>query len=239
MPRVTVLIPTFNYQAYLAESIESALHQTYRDREVVVVDDGSTDQTPDILERYGRAIRVIRTENGGTPSALNAGIAQARGEWIAWLSSDDAFEPAKLARQLEFAAAHPECAVIYTDWYVVDAAGQVIDHLRSPDFPTRDRLISGLLRGCVINGSTTLVRRSAYERAGPFDETLRQAHDWDMWLRLAHDSPFGHVPEPLVRYRWHGGNMSAGPDALAYNARVLEKARTLYGSRISPKEVPP
>ncbi|MFZ5823279.1 MAG: glycosyltransferase [Bacillota bacterium] len=229
MDRVTILIPTYNHQRYLAEAVESALHQTYTDREVVVVDDGSTDRTPEILARYGRAIRVIRTENGGTPSALNTGIGAARGEWIAWLSSDDAFLPDKLARQLALAAEQPALSVIYTDWYVVDGAGRVTDQLGTPPYRTRRQLIRGLFAGCVINGSTTLVRREALDRIGRFDERLKQAHDWDLWLRLARDHEFGHVRAPLVRYRWHGENMSAGPDALDYNEWVLQKARAFYG----------
>lgn len=237
MPHVTILIPTFNHQAYLTEAVESALRQTYRDREILVVDDGSTDRCPDILANFGDTIRVIRKENGGAPSALNTGLRQAKGEWVAWLSSDDAFEPAKLDHQVAFAEAHPECAVIYADWYVVDVQGKITDKLTSPDFRTQKRLVAGLVRGCVINGSTTLVRMKAFEHVGLFDETLLQAHDWDMWLRLARDFPFGHVALPLVRYRWHGQNMSARPDALAYNERVLEKARAYYGSQFPAKEV--
>lgn len=237
MPRITVVIPTYNHQAYLAEAVESALHQTYTDREVLVVDDGSTDRTPEILERYGRAIRVIRKANGGTPSTLNAGILGAQGEWVAWLSSDDAFLPDKLARQMEYVKQHPTCGVVYTDWFVVDGKGQVTDQLASPTFPTRKSLIAGLFVGCVINGSTTLVRRKCFEKAGLFDEQLPQAHDWDMWLRLARDYPFGHVPLPLLRYRWHGANMSAGPDALAYNEKVLAKAIAYYGKE-APRRSP-
>lgn len=228
-PKVTVVIPTYNAARYLAEAVESALNQTYADREVLVVDDGSTDRTPFLLEQYGSAIRTIRKPNGGTPSALNEGIRQARGEWIAWLSADDAFLPEKLAKQMAYAEAHPECALIYTNWFVVDGRGKTVSHLASPTFRSRADQVEKLLRGCVINGSTTLVRREVYLRAGLFDESLPQAHDWDMWLRLARDYRFGHVAEPLVRYRWHGENMSARPDALAYNERVLQKARAHLG----------
>ncbi|MFB5084288.1 glycosyltransferase [Symbiobacterium thermophilum] len=224
-PKVTVVIPAYNAARYLAEAVESALNQTYSNLEVLVVDDGSTDRTPFLLERYGRAIRTIRKRNGGTPSALNEGIRQARGEWIAWLSADDAFLPEKLAKQMAYAEAHPECALIYTNWFVVDGRGKTVSHLASPTFRSRADQVEKLLRGCVINGSTTLVRRDVYLRAGLFDESLPQAHDWDMWLRLARDYRFGHVAEPLLRYRWHGENLSARPDALAYNDRVLAKAR--------------
>lgn len=228
MARVTIVIPTFNHQRYLAEAVESGLRQTYQDREIIVVDDGSTDRTPEVLERYGNQIRVIRKANGGTPSALNAGIRAAHGAWIAWLSSDDLFEPEKIAKQIAFADAHPDVSVIYTNWFVIDASGQVTDQLASPTFARHAHLVRTLFAGCVINGSTTLVRRLCFEQAGLFDETLPQAHDWEMWLRLARDYGFGHVPEPLARYRWHGANMSAGPDALAYNSRVLAKARAYY-----------
>lgn len=234
-PKVTVVIPAYNAARYLAEAVESALNQTYSDLEVLVVDDGSTDRTPFLLERYGRAIRTIRKRNGGTPSALNEGIRQARGEWIAWLSADDAFLPEKLAKQMAYADAHPECALIYTNWFVVDARGEKISYLISPTFRTQSEQITALLRGCVINGSTTLVRKEAYVSAGLFDESLPQAHDWDMWLRLARDFRFGHVAEPLLRYRWHGENMSARPDALAYNDRVLAKARAYLGQHLPPE----
>lgn len=231
-PKISVVIPTYNCARYLAEAVESALHQTYTDREVLVVDDGSIDRTPFLLERYGAAIRTIRKPNGGAPSALNEGIRQARGEWIAWLSSDDAFLPEKLERQMAYAEAHPECALIYTNWLVVDGRGEKISYLVSPPFRSKAEQIRALLRGCVINGSTTLVRKEAYEQVGLFDAELLQAHDWDIWLRLARDYRFGHVAEPLLRYRWHGGNLSARPDALAYNDRVLAKARAYLGDHL-------
>jgi glycosyltransferase involved in cell wall biosynthesis len=228
-PRVSVIIPTYNHETYLAQAVDSALGQTFQSREVIVVDDGSTDRTPAILAGYGTAIRAVRKPNGGTSSALNAGIRLAGGEWVAWLSADDFWEPQKLERQLEFAVANPHCAVIYTDWHMIDGAGTITATIRHPHFATQEALIAQLFQGCCINGSTTLVRRVCFDHAGLFDEQLPQAHDWDMWLRLARDYRFGHLAEPLIRYRWHGANMSAGSDAPMYTEPVLAKARAYYG----------
>lgn len=242
-PLVSVVIPTYNYGRYVAEAVESALGQTYPSVEVIVVDDGSTDDTRQRLAPYvaGSAlqrllgtkppVRLVRQANRGAPAALNRGIRLARGEWIAWLSADDTFLPTKLQEQVAYAVQHPEERVIYTDWYLVDAAGRVTTTVRSLQFTYHEQLVRALFGACVINGSTTLIHRTCFEQDGLFAEDLPQAHDWDLWLRLARDFHFGYVAKPLVKYRWHGANLSRQPDALAYNSEVLRRARAWYAMK--------
>ncbi|MBX6377399.1 MAG: glycosyltransferase [Clostridia bacterium] len=228
VPRVSVVIPVYNHEEFVAEAVGSALNQTYRDLEVIVVDDGSTDGTPAKVAAFADRIRSFRKANGGTASALNLGIREARGELIAWLSSDDVFLPEKIDLQVRYLDAHPHVGLCYTDFYVIDARGAVTGEVRCTSLPNREAWTRALLsQGCLINGSTTLIRRNLLAEVGGFDESLPQAHDLDLWIRLSLRTEFGHIPQSLVKYRWHHKNLSRGPDALAYTPRVLEKARQM------------
>lgn len=230
-PWVSVVVPAYNHARFLRDAILSVDAQTFRDVELVVVDDGSTDDT---VEEVGRLppltvpFRLIRQPHSGAAAALNAGIAEARGEFIAWLSSDDWFVPEKLQCQVDYMTAHPEIALLYTDVYVDDeltGRTYLAPHAAFDDHAT---MVRELFRYCFINGSTTLVKRADILAVGGFDPDLPQAHDWDLWLRLSRDSLFGHIALPLIHYRWHGGNLSLRDDAYAYHARVLDKARRWF-----------
>lgn len=229
MPSISVIIPVYNQAEFVAEAVESALRQSFADREVIVVNDGSTDGTAERLAAFGSRIRLVTKLHGGTAGALNLGISHSWSKYIAWLSADDIFLPNKLALQVQAMESQPEAALCYTDWYVVDKAGRITAQVGSPTLRTREEAVEALFQGCCINGSTTLIRRSALERVGYFDEAYRQAHDYDLWLRLARYYRFVHVPRPLIKYRWHDRNLSKEPDALAYNAEILAKARILHG----------
>lgn len=229
MPLVSVVIPVYNQEEYVEEAVASALHQTLRDHEVIVVNDGSTDGTAARLAKFGTRIRLVTKLNGGTASALNLGIEHAWSKYIAWLSADDVFLPNKLELQVKAMLRRPKAGLCYTDWYVINAAGQITAQLGSPSFPTRQAAVNALFQGCCINGSTVLMLRSALRQVGLFNEAYRQAHDYDLWLRFARYFEFAHVPLPLIKYRWHGRNLSQQPDALAYNAEILANARRLHG----------
>jgi len=229
LPLVSVIIPLYNQEEYVEEAVTSALAQTFKDLEVIVVDDGSTDGGVARLVRFGNRIRLIRKPHGGTAGALNVGINQARGEYIAWLSADDVFLPNKLALQVQAMRKRPDAGLCYTDWYIIDKYGRVIGQMGSPTLPTREAAVEALFQGCCINGSTVLMTRTALARTGLFNEAYRQAHDYDLWLRMARYFPFVHVPLPLIKYRWHDRNLSREPDALAYNAEILANARRLHG----------
>ena len=209
MDRVSIIIPVFNGSNYLAEAIRSGLAQTHNNIEVIVVNDGSNDEgrTEQIANSFGRAIRYFSKENGGVSSALNAGIREASGDWIAWLSHDDVFSTGKIEKQLRHLKNVPTADVCYTDYYVIDNDGAEQGQLKMPSFH-REAQLRHLFQCMFICGSTTLVRRTVFDLVGTFDESLKYAQDADMWLRLAAATEFTHVPEPLIGWRYHAAQGS-------------------------------
>jgi glycosyltransferase involved in cell wall biosynthesis len=224
MPTVTVVVPVHNGAEFIAEAIDSALAQTYRDAEVIVVDDGSTDATPAILAEYGARIRAIGRRRIGLPAARNVAIAAARGSLIALLDGDDVWEPTFLDRMVATLSAHgPEVVGACAGTVQIDRAGRVLDnsmYLPPAAFGLRDLVPSN-----AIVVSATVLRRDALLAAGNFDERLDACEDWDLWLRLALEGgSYVGVREPLCRSRRHGGNLS--DDVVRMHAgavRVLDK----------------
>lgn len=202
LPLVSVVIPVYNGENYLREAIESVCAQSYRSIEIIVVDDGSTDQTWEIIQSYKDKVCGIHKENGGVASALNAGIRHARGELVAWLSHDDIFLPDKLARQVRFLAEYPAFGVCYTDFEIIDASGTHLATVQAPWFPAKD-LPRSFLKDMHINGSTVMVRQWCFEKAGGFDERLAHTQDLEMWLRMAEITELGHLGEVLLKSRSH------------------------------------
>ncbi len=227
MPTVSVVIPTYNSARYLAEAVDGAVNQTFKDIEILVIDDGSTDDTQDVVRRYGAAIRCISQENKGVAVARNHGIAESRGRYVAFLDADDVWRPEKLEKELRALEGHSEFQACYT-------AIQVLDGRRQPFVVTRRNdgvpTLEALLRhGNVVGTPSTVVcRRVLFSRVGAFDPGLSQCADWDMWVRLAAVTEFLYLNEPLVTYRQHGSNMSRDPALLERDSlRVLEKAFSL------------
>ena len=226
-PRVSVIVPVHNGSNYLHEAIDSVLAQTYPNVELMVVDDGSTDDTWAIIQSYGSRLRGLQQANEGVANALNHGIRTATGEYIAWLSHDDAFLPQKLAAQIDTLSQTPEARVCYSDYWVVDEHSQRQGVLRMPAYP-RERLARHLLQAMFICGSTTLTHRECFESVGLFDQTLRHTQDADMWLRLARRFTFVHIPEPLIHWRYHAAQGSRNEaqqqrDRHTYLQRSLEE----------------
>ena len=207
-PIVSVVIPVYNHEEYIRESVESALSQDYDNLEVIVVDDGSTDATPEVLKTFGSRIRYIRQKNKGTAAALNTGIRHAQGSLIAWLSSDDVFLPGMIKRQVAELNKEPSFAMVYADFVEIDSHGKELRVVRCP-FPPVGEFAIELLKGNFINGSSVLIRKGCFEQVGLFDESLPTDSDGDMWFRLLKNGyEFGHIPEVLVKYRWHSSNLS-------------------------------
>ncbi len=206
--RVSVIIPTYNRAAWVTEAAASVLAQTYRDFELVVVDDGSTDGTLAALAALGGEVRVIRREaRQGVSAARNLGTAAATGDWLAFLDSDDLWLPAKLARQVEYLKAHPDLVICQTEEIWIRNGVRV-----NP--PETCRKVGGdiflpSLGRCLVSPSAVMLHRRLFEEMGGFDETLPAAEDYDLWLRVAWRHPVGLVPEPLVIKR--GGH----PDQLS------------------------
>lgn len=201
MATVSVIIPTHNRAALVGRAVRSALHQSHRDLEVIVVDDGSTDDTPSVIAGFAdtRVRYIVHTMNKGGGAARNSGIEAADGEYIAFLDSDDEWLPDKLERQIAaFQQSDAAVAAIYTGFAVIDAAGRVTA-VRIPRH--RGVILSELWCANIVRTvSTVVVRRAALRRVGGFDPTLPACQDWDLWLRLAHVYRFDFLPEVLVRY---------------------------------------
>lgn len=201
---VSIVIPVYNGANYMRAAIDSALAQTYPHIEVLVVNDGSKDddETERIARSYGERIRYFAKENGGVASALNRGIQEMKGDYFAWLSHDDLFLPEKIARQVEFLQNHKAFAACDTDYFQIDGQGKIIRKISTPCLP-KQKAIKALFGRQYINGSTMMIKRECFDRAGLFDEKLRYTQDTEMWFRLLQHYEFGHVPFPFGGQRIH------------------------------------
>lgn len=227
MPLVSVIIPTYNHAQYIGLAIESVLYQSYPNLEILVVDDGSSDGTRKVVEPYLTHIKYIYKQNGGTSSALNWGIGKTSGKYICWLSADDMFLPDKVAKQVAQMEADQNLGFVYTSFMVIDAFGGKQYEIHPPCFKDQRAIVVKLLEGCFINGSSVMMRKSALQKVGGFDEKLPQAHDYDLWLRFLRSYTCGFLDDILLAYRWHGENMSQSPDALC-DREVRERAIKLF-----------
>jgi glycosyltransferase involved in cell wall biosynthesis len=206
-PEISVVIPTRNRWNLLQRTLRGALEQLNTDHEVVVVDDGSTDETPRRLaELTDPRVRVVRHETSRhLPAARNSGIAAAHGSWLAFLDDDDHWSPSKLRTLLDAAAAR-DAVFAYSGGVVVDPTGSILQTWPAPD---PDLVLTLLLRGNWIpaGGSNPIARADAVVELGGFDESLRHFAEWDMWIRLAARGPVAASDEPLVAYVSHPRNM--------------------------------
>jgi glycosyltransferase involved in cell wall biosynthesis len=227
-PRVTVLTATHNAAAFIEATLTSALAQTFQDFEIVVIDDGSEDDTRAVVERVMQSdarIRLIHQENRGPSATRNRGIGEARGTMIAFLDHDDLWLPEKLALQVALLDAHPDMGVASCYSAVIDREHRCLGWRLGGD-PTGDVYAEMLEWDMISGGSVALIRRDALERVGPLDETLRFREDWDLWIRLARQVLFVTVPRTLVGYTRSPGSSSRDYEQMAdEGARVLAKAR--------------
>lgn len=204
---VSVVIPNYNCCAFLPAALESVLAQTYPDVEVLVVDDGSTDESLRVLEPYAGRVRVLRQPNQGVSAARNHGIRESRGELIAFLDADDLWDREKLARQVPLFA-DPNVGLVYCAVEYIDETGTSRGTNRTG---RRGRVLRSiaLLQGTIVlaGGSTAVVRRECFDRAGGFDLAMSTAADWDMWRRIACHYEIDVVREPLMKYRLRASSM--------------------------------
>jgi glycosyltransferase involved in cell wall biosynthesis len=228
-PLVSVIIPCYKQGHFLAGAIDSILGQTYPRVEVIVVDDGSPDDTPAVAARYGDRIRYIRKENAGISAARNTGILAARGEFILFLDSDDYLRPETLARHLAAADAHPTGTVFHGAYQFVDAAGRQFKQYESQ--PLVPDAFHALLTTCQFPPNALLIRRSAFANAGLFDVSLRCSEDWDMWIRLAAAGyQFVSVPDAMAVYRCYPGSVSRNSERVwRTGLAVLQRSRAYHG----------
>jgi len=205
MPKISIIIPAYNAEDTIEETIQSVQQQTLKDFEVIVINDGSTDQTLNVLESIqDQRLKVFSYENSGVSAARNHGISLANSEFIAFLDADDLWTKDKLELQFNALNQHPEAGVAYswTCFMNVDEYNKPSTFLPSPQYTFAGNVYKNLLISDFIhNGSNTLIRKQAIDSVGEFDETLRSCEDWDYWLRLAAKWSFVVVPKYQVLYR--------------------------------------
>ena len=208
---VSVVIPVYNKEPYLADTIDSVLSQTRLPEEIVVVDDGSTDESARIAASYGPRIRLLQQANAGESSARNRGIEESTGEWIALLDGDDVWEPEKLERQLAaVGAAGDEPICVYTDVYLFDDSGARIGEHRKPEYHAEDDWHVQMLCAWSINPSTVLIRRSGLGDLR-FPMEVRHSEDMIFLVELRAQGSFLKLHETLVGYRRNQDNQTASP----------------------------
>ncbi len=234
LPLVSVVIPAYNSAGYIGDAVDSCLAQTYPNCEIIVVDDGSTDDTSHLLKtRYGERIRYIYQDNAGPGAARNRGIEAARGTFVQFCDSDDQLLPSKIARCMEVFQEQPEVGVVYTNYDHVQPDGQTRLPIPTPALLSGDIFCDLLLSNAnAILTSTAVVRRAALLEIGLFDEQrdIVCVEDWDLFLRLATRYPFASIDEALVLYRRHPDGLTANPYFSALGRLiVVQKARHYAG----------
>lgn len=219
-PSVSVVVATYNYGRFLAGALDSALGQTFRDLEVIVVDDGSTDDTKAVVAPYlaDPRIRYHLTHHVGQPAAKNIGIGMARAPLIAFLDADDLWLPRKLEKQVELLEGDPALGVVYCRRILMDESGRTLEY-EQPELH-RGRVLNAIFRCNFVPFSSALVRWRVLQHIGTFDASLPLAIDYDLWLRVAARYGFDYVNEPLVKYRTGHANLSQ---------RTEERLLTVFG----------
>ena len=210
---ISVIIPAYNQAYYVSQAIQSVLGQTNPNFELIVVDDGSTDESPQILSQFqDPRIRVISQPNRGLAAARNTGLRESSAPLIALLDSDDYFLPDKLAIQSEYLLQHPEIGMVGGGIQIVNHAGEILKQIiNKPDGLD----LKGLLFANPFVPSSIMIRRQWFGRVGTFDENLRACEDWDMWLRLASAGcRFAWIEQLVVAYRYHQGQMTRESDRM-------------------------
>ena len=236
-PLVSIIIPVYNGADYLGQAVRSALAQTYARNEILIVNDGSTDDgaTARIARSFGDAVRYIEKPNGGVASALNKGIAEMRGDYFSWLSHDDIYSPIKLSQQIEVMRQVENSDLIqFCNTVTVDERSRIIGEPERPRELLENTVLAVL--GTQVNGCTLLVPRSAFQKVGTFDERLKTVQDNDLWLRMAMAGiPFAYQPHRLVFSRSHAKQCSRTMRDHHYKEKELFyiKAVTKLGKAVS------
>jgi glycosyltransferase involved in cell wall biosynthesis len=233
-PVVSVIIPAYNAAWCIRRALDSVLAQTFTDFELIVVNDGSRDETLAVIAEYGDAVRVVDKANGGLSSARNAGVRAARGNYVAFLDADDWWLPEKLQRQVALMQSDASLGFCSTAARVEDPDGKELNIWACPRWS--GPLLEHLFRenaAVAGSGSGVLVKRDVLMQVGDFDESLRSLEDIDMWMRLAAVASYGCIPEPLTVLLKHPDSMSRNLDVMREAAiRVMEKNRGLLPPRL-------
>lgn len=237
-PLVSVVIASYNMGQFLGQAVDSILAQKWRPLEIIVVDDGSTDDTPQVMSQYANnsLVNYIRTPNQGQPKAKNTGIKATKGDFIAFCDADDLWEPNKLEEQMPLFS-NPKVGVVYSQVSNID------EHDKRYELPTAFELHNGkvtdhLLMRNFIPFGTAVIRRACVEKNGMFDEQFRMGIDWDLWLRYSLDWEFAYTRERTYIYRVWSGQMSTNYRGRYEHAiRILNNFVKNHGEELDPKQL--
>lgn len=237
-PSVSVIIPVYNGAAEVRRAIDSALAQKNCTVEVIVLNDGSHDETDSVLAEYGDRIRAVNQQNCGLSKTRNNGIALATGEWVAFLDHDDYWQPEKLSLQLE-AARRTGFDVVYTNAGNFGDVARVAELRSEPQGMAEGDLLEPLLLDNFIVVSSVMIRRSVIREMGGFDTSLPSVEDWDLWLKLsALGVRFAAVREPVTMYQWRPGSMSKNYDLMRTTRQsIIQRALCSLRARSLPWSV--
>jgi glycosyltransferase involved in cell wall biosynthesis len=237
-PRVSVVIATFNMGRFVSTAVESVLSQTISDLEVIVVDDGSTDDTADVLNTFSDnpRVKLIFQRNQGQPKAKNAGWRAAAGRFVAFCDADDYWLHDKLALQLPLLENQPQVGVVYSKTVYLDTSGNISEPVQT--YQPRGKILEDLFVTNHVPFGTAVVRRTCLEEVGGFDETIPMGIDWDLWLRIARSWEFDCVPDATYVYRRWDGQMSHNWRGRYECAlRIMERFLTSNPGEVSPRVV--
>ncbi|MCI5160425.1 MAG: glycosyltransferase [Candidatus Electrothrix sp. AX5] len=233
LPKISVIIPLYNRGNFIAQTIQSVLNQTYPNIELIVVDDGSTDNSRNVLKQFEGKIRILEHPgrvNKGQSAAINLGIKSSESKYVAILDSDDLFAPEKIQLQVEYLEKNPHVGLVYGNGYAINEQGKKIypiykDGHRENSAPER------VLMDCYfLLPNNSLIRRKVLDEVGDFDESLRSAQDHDMAIRVAEVTKLAYLKKELFYYRRHGNSISAKNASLRWNNGfiILDKARRRF-----------
>ncbi len=231
--RVSIIIPVYNGSNYLNQAIESALSQDYSNVEIIVINDGSTDEnkTRDIALTYNDKIRYFEKENGGVASALNLGISKMEGDYFSWLSHDDLYKPNKISSQISYLLdlnLNSKNVILYSDFDLISENGDIFWNSDLSSSLTYSFRI-WLTLFSQLNGCTLLIPKEAFDNVGGFDESLKHTQDYDLWGRLSYQYEFVYVPINLVKSRQHSEQDSRKLNHFAFEEVSKLKSRFVRG----------
>ncbi|MEM8862836.1 MAG: glycosyltransferase [Chloroflexota bacterium] len=229
---VSVIIPNYNHARYLPFAIDSILEQTYQNFEIIVIDDGSKDNSREVGASYGDKINYIYKENAGLSAARNTGLRHAHGEFIGLLDADDMYEPHFMQTLVEFLTENQQYDGVYCGYQFVDDDGFPLPQIENRVIPS-EMLYEAMWGGNFWVPESVLMRRGCYITAGPYDESLRACEDWDVWLRILAAHPIAGVPDVLIRHRVLPGSMSSDPIRMLTNR--MQVTENQFGTLDDPK----
>ena len=232
-PLVSIVVPAYNHAGYLDEAIGSVLGQDYPNLELIVLDDGSTDNTREVLEKYGDQFYWETHENIGQAETLNKGWHMSKGEILAYLSPDDVLALNAVSTSVEHLMANPDTIMTYCDYALIDENSSFVRRVRAPEFDYRDVVVK-----CVCPpGPGAFFLRSAFEAAGPWNSAFRQIPDYDFWLRLGLQGRALKIPEVLASFRVHGGSQTFAEADEKKSEEFVKVISGYYRSQLVPADV--